>query len=357
MKPKEHGYFSFGSSLHACAEHFYRVSAPPPPSLPELLQFYERNWLSAGYESAEEEARYKAYGREILTRFWGLHSPRFCMPVATEKQFYVNVEGVKLTGYIDRVDKLESGGLGIVDYKSNKDLFTTEHLANDLQLTIYQYAAEQVWQLPVEKLTLYHLRSNTACSCPPRDTQELNRARVLVVEVAEKIASQEFPATENSFCPCDFAECCPYYRHLYPPPRPAPKQKRLPGFDAVEAVEEYVSLQGEMKELEARIDEARKAIIDFCERQGLKRVYGTRHAITCQMAERTAFDEAQVKPLLVSAGLWERVQSFDPARLKDLIAGGDIDPALKKKLEGLCQVMSTFYSLRVRGLHEEKPVR
>ena len=68
LKPKEKWYFSFGSTVHLCAEYFFRVKVPPPPTLETFLLFYEENWLSEGYESAEEEENYKVYGREILTR-------------------------------------------------------------------------------------------------------------------------------------------------------------------------------------------------------------------------------------------------------------------------------------------------
>jgi len=99
------------------------------------------------------------------------------MPLAIEKMFYVDIEGIKLRGFIDRVDKLDSGGLSIVDYKSNQGLFTSEDLEKNLQLTLYQLATEQLWRLPVEKLTLYHLRSNTPCSCQPRQDSQLEEAR------------------------------------------------------------------------------------------------------------------------------------------------------------------------------------
>ncbi|MDD5591245.1 MAG: PD-(D/E)XK nuclease family protein, partial [Dehalococcoidales bacterium] len=89
LKPKEKGYFSFGSVLHLCAEHFFRVKVPPPPSLEELLDYYRQNWLSEGYQSAEEEENYQAYGREILTGFWRIHSADFRMPLAVEKMFYI----------------------------------------------------------------------------------------------------------------------------------------------------------------------------------------------------------------------------------------------------------------------------
>jgi len=68
--------------MHACVEHFFRVNTPPPPSLKELLQYYEQNWLSQGYESPEEEVKYKDYGKDILTRFWEIHSADFRLPVA-----------------------------------------------------------------------------------------------------------------------------------------------------------------------------------------------------------------------------------------------------------------------------------
>ena len=36
LKPKDKWYFSFGTTMHVCAEHFFQVRVPPPPSLEEL---------------------------------------------------------------------------------------------------------------------------------------------------------------------------------------------------------------------------------------------------------------------------------------------------------------------------------
>jgi len=353
LELKDKWYFSFGRTMHMCAEYFFKVRVPPPPSLNELLHFYEQNWLAEGYESPEEEARYRVYGREILTKFWEIHQADFRMPVAVERLFYIDIEGVKLTGYIDRVDKLDSGGLSIVDYKTNKELFTTEDIEKDLQLTLYQLAAEQTWQLPVGKLTLYHFRSNTPCSCGPRDEAQLNEARRLVLEVAEGIAQQKFPAIESQNCPCDFPEHCPYYRQQYMTPELA-QPAILDGITAVEAIKQYVSLQSQIKELQSQFDEIKQRLIDFCQAEGLNRVYGREHAITYKLVEKTGFSEDEVRALLEPERLWHKVLSLDQSRLRQLITDEAVARDIRDKLEALRQVVSSYPQLWVRGIVEEE---
>ena len=355
LKSKDKWYFSFGTTMHRCLEYFYKVSTPPPPSRQELLRFYEQNWLAEGYETPEEESRYKDYGREILTRFCEIHRVDFRMPVAVERAFYIDINGVRLRGFIDRVDKLESGGLSIVDYKTNKELFTAEDIESDLQLTLYQLAAGLTWQLPVERLTLYHLRSNTACSCPPRDEARLEQARRLVLDVAENIVKEKFPAIENQFCPCDFPEHCPYYRHQYLAAAPGPdRQELLPGMAAIDAVERYASLQAQIKELQTQLEEAKQTIIDFCQAEGLNRVFGSEHEVTYKLMERTGFSEDEVRAILEPEGLWARVLSLDQSCLKQLLTDKEVSQDIKCKLESLKRITATYPQLWVKKRAEEE---
>ncbi len=327
---------------------------PPPPTLEELLQFYELNWRPEGYESPDEEANYKAYGREILTRFWEIHSRDFKMPLAVEKLFYIDIGDIKLRGYIDRVDKLESGALAIVDYKTNKELFTMDHLEKDLQLTLYQLAAEQLWQLPVARLTLYHMRSNTAISCASRGQGQLDDAKQLVLDVADKINRQIFPATENDYCPCDFPEHCPYYRHLYSAETAATATEEAPltVIGATE-VERYASLQAQIKALQQELDGLRREIIAYCEATGLQRVYGPENEITYQLVEMTGFNEEEVRALLEPEGLWEKVTGLDQSRLKQLLSDEAITKDVRDRVKSLRQTIATQQRLLVRKRQNE----
>jgi putative RecB family exonuclease len=352
LETKDRGYFSFGTTIHSCAEYFFKVKVPPPPTLEQLLDCYERKWLPQGYESAEEEAEYKAYGRELLTKFYEIHQPDFRMPIAVEHKFTIDIDNVKLTGIIDRVDKLESGGLAIIDYKTNVELFTQEYLANDLQLTLYQLAVEKSWFLPVERLTLYHFRSNTPISCPPRERERLEEAKRLVLEVADGIRAENFPPKESGRCPCDFPQYCPYYRHKF-----APELGEADVLDEAAvppSVERYVALQKEIKSLQLELDGLKQMITAFCQERGLKRVYGKEHALTYGLRETGSYKEDEVKALLEPAGLWPRVLGFDQYKLRELINDESVASELRQRLAALKQVVSANPQLWVRRLVAEE---
>jgi putative RecB family exonuclease len=336
--------------MHNCAEQFFKVKTPPCPTVEELLQIYEQNWLSAGYTSPEEEARYKEYGKDILKKFWEIHAPGFRIPIAMEHRFFLDINGIKVMGYIDRVDKLDSGGLSIVDYKTNQELFTNDYLDNNLQLTMYQMAAEQTWRLPVEKLMLYHLRTNTPCPTPPRNPAQKETVRRLVLDVAGKIQREEFPATENAYCPCDFPQYCPYYRHKYLTPAPSKgknkaKQAMLPGIEAAEAANRYAELQGKIKELETELGQVKQQIVNYCQAQDLNRVFGENCQVTYKTVEKTGYSEEEVRGALEPLGLWEKVLSFDAALLKQLLADGEVPEDTREKIVSLKKVISTYPQL------------
>jgi hypothetical protein len=121
-----------------------------------------------------------------------------------------------------------------------------------------------------------------------------------------------------------------------------------------EAVEHYVSLQSQVKELESQLEEIKLMIIDFCQAEGLNRVYGREHAITYRLVDKAGFSEGEVRALLEPEGLWHRVLSLDQSRLKQLITDEAVAKDVRHKLEALRQVISSSPRLWVRRLVEEE---
>lgn len=220
LPTRPRSYFSFGHTLHRCAQYFFTRKGQGPPTLEEFLEFYDRAWSSAGYFSKKREATDKQTGREILKRFWELNSSDFRMPLATEKWFTVDVGGVPFRGYIDRVDISPTGGLNILDYKSGKRDITTSEVEESLQLSMYQLGAQGTWLLPVEKLSLYHLRSNTNVEVEARDESTLKEAEETVTSVSQAIENRAFDPRLNPSCPCDFSEKCPLFNPAADPSVP-----------------------------------------------------------------------------------------------------------------------------------------
>ena len=172
--------------------------------------------------------------------------------------------------------------------------------------------------------------------------------------MAENIASGKFPATEHQYCPCDFPEHCPYYRHQYLAATGEPiEQPELPGISIADTVEQYVSLQQQIKELRLQLEEAKQAIIGFCEAEGLNRVQGKENCLTYKLMETTGFSEDEVRELLAPAGLWEQVLSLDQPKLKALLSDEATPEDIRKRLESLRKVISTSARLWVKKLDDE----
>ena len=53
--------------------------------------------------------------------------------------------GVPLIGSIDKVEEVDESTLLIVDYKTSKTIPDTDHLRNDIQLSIYDLVAKTLW--------------------------------------------------------------------------------------------------------------------------------------------------------------------------------------------------------------------
>jgi len=322
-----------------------------PPTLKELLNYYEENWESEGFESEENEKKHFELGKKILEKFYEINSKDYRTPIAVEYNFNVDLEGIILTGFIDRVDKLPSGNLEIIDYKSGKRFPSIKELNEDLQLSIYHIGAEKTWEILPEKLTIYHLRSNT-----PKSTQrkpgQIRKAIEQILDVSNDIEKGNFKPKLSSFCPCDFPQYCPYFIHKYEIEKTP--QMILGETNIPKVIKDYVQTKEKIKKLNVKANEIGDAIIRYCEDQGFSRVYGEEYSVTVSKVEKKGYEEDEIKKLLEDGDLWQKVLSFDSKRIKDLLEDPNLSYELKRKLKDLERVISTHNQMRYKEIEKKK---
>lgn len=116
-----------GTSAHALLEDFYELPAPE-----RLEGRLEQDLRSAAYRKwpkdpdndtlKETRRNWANEVRDVSATIFDMEDPTQVQVHATEMKFEgVLVNGVPAVGYIDRVDKLPSGSLKPLDYKSGKE--------------------------------------------------------------------------------------------------------------------------------------------------------------------------------------------------------------------------------------------
>ncbi|MDX6769286.1 MAG: PD-(D/E)XK nuclease family protein [Elusimicrobiota bacterium] len=335
-KPRH--FFSFGQSVHTALEYFYGVTTPVPPTLEAVLAHYREKWVSAGYKSEEQEQEYFELGRGIIARFHDKHAKDFALPFSVEYAFNFEVDGVPVTGRIDRVDKLPDGRLRVLDYKTGKQL-QVGRIDTDAQLTMYQLACERQLGVEVSELIFYHLptlKQHTAFRRPAALVDELKSR---IVHTAESIVKERFdPAPEETKCKwCDYKPICPIFKGV----GVGPSSWGAPAAAAMDAeLAALVDRAGEARAraaaAKAEADAAAAELGAAMSKRGYVRAFGERHEVTAAPAVRWEFlDKKKVLALIKDAGLYEKVLAPSAPLVNKLVEDPRTDGDLRAKLSEL----------------------
>lgn len=381
-KPKH--FFSFGKTVHDALEFFYAGKTLPPPSIDEVIRYYEENWIAEGYRDPRQESDFKEVGRGILRDYYKKHIEEFRIPYFVEYMFNLDVDGVKVTGFVDRIDKVGNDRIAILDYKTGKAFGKDAAVSSD-QLTMYQMACEELLGLKVERLTLYHLPSQTPINSEPHSDIQVKALRGRIVRVhtdikdnlakLERAEIKHFPTvfTRDTSMPrtskmsaetichwCDFKHMCPAWEHAYRKPgaEAAPAEPAALKDDAkiAKLVDRYGKVHDEIKELEDKLETLKVEIVAALKGKGYVRAFGERYEAAVRSDERWEFGPEN-KPLVLeairSAGFWERVSGPMIAKVQELMRDTGLPLDLRDRLQRLGKKVEST-TLRIKKVSEEK---
>ena len=133
--------------------------------------------------------------------------------LAIERGFELPIGPFVVLGFIDRVDRVDDETVEVIDYKTNRLLFSREEVDTSLQMSLYHLAARQLWPWAKKvRLTFEMLRHDVRLTTE-RDEEQLAAAKAYVETMGRMTEeAREFPARLNANCVyCDHRQDCPAY--------------------------------------------------------------------------------------------------------------------------------------------------
>ena len=172
----------------------------------ESVEIFLREFEQAKIEEPLQRRLYERQGAEQLRQFVALRAlePKPHV-LSTEKKFRFGIEDVMINGRIDRIDRLESGGVLVLDYKTGAPKSTLDAV-NSIQLGLYGLAARLEGH-SVDRMAFYNLEDNSAAET---DRIREDSIREKVLEVAAGIRDGDFSPTTGFHCRnCGYRSLCP----------------------------------------------------------------------------------------------------------------------------------------------------
>ena len=198
----------FGRILHeALKDALGSIEREKPLSWEMVDSAYVAAWARERFCVPEQAPALQDLGRGYLRRAYDAGD--LSKPLLLEQPFSLRVDGLRLTGRIDRVDRHPDGTYEVIDYKTGSAKRAAE-LQRDLQLGVYALAARQVFRFDPLSLSYYYLETGERVTVD-KPQERLQEDRLTIVKVAEGIRAELFPAKPDRMkCSgCDFRLLCP----------------------------------------------------------------------------------------------------------------------------------------------------
>lgn len=155
-------YLSFDESIHKTMSEFNKLLAQKEKqTLKNLNNLLEKNWVNDGYESKEEEQKFKIRAYFMLSNYFhnpldiGLNS------LLINKNISQRINDKTLVfAKVDKVYERTDGGIEVIDYKSGYLINHTDNFSLDLRTAILtELVASKINKYP-DYISYYYLSYN-----------------------------------------------------------------------------------------------------------------------------------------------------------------------------------------------------
>jgi DNA helicase II / ATP-dependent DNA helicase PcrA len=200
------GALQYGGAIHRVLKTYFDA-VRYQREIPDIIAQFKEALI--GIQDRYQYALYLAQGIQQLTDFLNNREGKTHPEVLhTEEWFEVRMGDVTLTGRIDRMDRTNDGRVVVTDYKTGKPR-AQDDADESLQLSIYALAVKDKWGYEVERLVFHNIEEDAPVSTY-RNAAQLDEARLVIEDVAQKISEGRFEAKLGFHCTfCSYRSLCP----------------------------------------------------------------------------------------------------------------------------------------------------
>ncbi len=221
-----------GTVVHAVLEELFdlpaagRTLAAARDLLPGawqrvLAQAPESATLFADDSDGSELAEWLDSASGLLANYFALEDPSRLEPEAREQLVEIVIDGLRLRGYVDRLDVTAGGDIRVVDYKTGatpREAFEAKAL---FQMKFYALVLWRTRGVVPRQLRLIYLADTDTLTYSP-DADELERfertLRAIWAAIERATAAGEFQPSPSRLCDwCDYKALCPAWGGTPPP--------------------------------------------------------------------------------------------------------------------------------------------
>lgn len=339
-----------GSCVHEALERLYKnvISAKLVP-LERVLEYYHEIWARDWYDNIRFVKKdltkddYRALGEKCIEDYYESYYPfNQSKTIHVEKRvsFALDQEGRhKMVGFIDRLAIAPDGTYEIHDYKTNGTLPTQKDKDEDKQLALYQIGVKEMWRDVHSVKFIWHylvFNKEITSSRSDGDIEKLRSDKIALI--AEIESASEFSPRESSLCGwCSYQAICPLWKHLFIieriPPREVSKE------EGVKLVDRLESLQIEGKEIESEIEETKVELINYSDREGVDRIFGSNKMAKIRKETKLSFPDTrdekriELEKVIKDEGKWDEVSSLDVRKLAKKVQEGGWNEDILENVE------------------------
>ncbi len=355
MEPEFEGIEAFmGSRVHETLEKLYRdIRLSRKNSIEDILAHYceiwEKNWhnnikiVKKGYT----QENYFDTGARCIADYYNKYQPfNDGKTLGLEQIIYVDIDGYRLKGFIDRLSLKNDNHYEIHDYKTSQYLPALEYFRKDRQLALYQIGLDDMWEDAEETELVWHYLVHNKEIRVKKEPEDLEKLKEDIVGIIQKIEMAEdmndFPAVESNLCSwCEFQPLCPNHAHIIKTEQ-MPKNRFLeePG---VRLVNRYTAFLEEKRDFLRKIDtelkELKEALVDYSKREGVEVIAGSNVRARVKIKEISKYpakkeiERKELERLLKEAGLWERVSDLNVYTLAKMVDSESLEPELLDRIK------------------------